>query len=69
MPNSIDRIVLAFAGTVVLASLALGLTVNPWWFALTAFVGLNLLQSAFTGFCPLAIVLKRLGVRTGVAFE
>ena len=69
MPNSIDRIVLAFAGTVVLTSLALGLTVNPWWFALTAFVGLNLLQSAFTGFCPLAIVLKRLGVRTGVAFE
>ena len=69
MPNSIDRIVLAFAGTVVLASLALGLSVNPWFFALTGFVGLNLLQSAFTGFCPLAIVLKRLGVRAGAAFD
>jgi hypothetical protein len=69
MPDSIDRIVLAFAGTVVLASLALGLTVSPWFFALTAFVGLNLLQSAFTGFCPLAVMLKRLGVRAGAAFE
>lgn len=69
MPDSIDRIVLAFAGTVVLASLALGLWASPWWFLLTGFVGLNLVQSAFTGFCPLAIVLKRLGVRAGAAFE
>lgn len=69
MPNTLDRIVLAFAGTVVLASLALSLTVSPWFLALTAFVGLNLLQSAFTGFCPLAIVLKCLGVRPGAAFE
>lgn len=69
MPNTLDRIVLAFAGTVVLASIALALTVSPWFLALTAFVGLNLLQSAFTGFCPLAIVLKRLGVRPGAAFD
>jgi hypothetical protein len=66
---TIDRIVLAFAGTMVLLSLALGLLANPWWFLLTGFVGLNLLQSAFTGFCPLAIVLKRLGRPTGAAFS
>jgi hypothetical protein len=69
MPDTLDRIVLAFAGTVILLSLALGLYVSPWWFALTAFVGLNLLQSAFTGFCPLAIILKKLGVRPGAAFR
>jgi hypothetical protein len=68
MPNTLDRIVLAFAGAMVLAGLALGWFVTPWGFALPAFVGLNLLQSAFTGFCPLAIVLKRLGVRPGAAF-
>lgn len=65
---SIDRIVLAFAGTVVLASLALGLYVSPNWFWLTAFVGANLFQSSFTGFCPLALILKKLGVRPGAAF-
>lgn len=69
MPDTLDRIVLAFAGTVILLSLALGLYVSPWWFALTAFVGVNLLQSAFTGFCPLAIILKKLGVRPGAAFR
>lgn len=65
---SIDRIVLAFAGTVVLVSLALGLYVSPNWFWLTAFVGANLLQSSFTGFCPLALILKKFGVRPGAAF-
>ncbi|MCC7330182.1 MAG: DUF2892 domain-containing protein, partial [Gammaproteobacteria bacterium] len=54
---TIDRAVLAFAGTVILISLGLGLEVHPYWFWLTAFVGANLLQSAFTGFCPLAIIL------------
>ena len=67
MPNSIDRIVLAFAGTVVLISLFLGLTVDPWWFSLAAFVGLNLIQSALTGFFPPAFILKRMGVRAGAA--
>jgi hypothetical protein len=52
----------------VLISLALGLTVSSTWFLLTAFVGLNLLQSSFTGFCPLAIVLRKLGVTPGAAF-
>jgi len=65
---TIDRMVLAFAGFVVLVSVGLGLWLSPWWFALTAFVGANLLQSAFTGFCPLAIILKRVGVKPGPAF-
>ena len=66
---SIDRIVLAFAGTMVLLSLILGYSVSPYWLFLAAFVGLNLLQSAFTGFCPLAIILKKLGYAPGCAFN
>jgi hypothetical protein len=66
---SIDRIVFAFAGTVILLSLALAHFFSPLWLWLTAFVGLNLFQSAFTGFCPLALVLKRLGVKAGCAFQ
>lgn len=65
---NIDRIVLAFAGIVVLISLALGLKVSPNWFILTGFIGLNLLQASFTGFCPLAFVLSKLGVAPGAAF-
>ncbi|HXZ60743.1 MAG TPA: DUF2892 domain-containing protein [Steroidobacteraceae bacterium] len=66
---TIDRIVLAFAGAMVLLSLALGLLLSPWWFLLTGFVGLNLFQSAFTGFCPLAAVLKKMGRPPGPAFS
>jgi hypothetical protein len=66
---SIDRIVLAFAGGMVLVSLGLGLLVSPYWFLLTGFVGLNLLQSAFTRFCPLAIALKKFGLSPGAAFR
>jgi len=66
---NIDRIVLAFAGAMVLLSLTLGLLVSPWWFLLTGFVGLNLFQSAFTGFCPLASMLKKLGRSPGAAFS
>jgi len=65
---NIDRIVMAFAGSVVLASLLLGILVSPYWFLLTGFVGLNLLQASFTGFCPLALVLKKLGAQPGCAF-
>ena len=68
MSMSIDRAVMAFAGTVVLASLLLGLYVHPNWYWLTAFVGANLLQASFTGFCPLAIALRRLGLKPGAAF-
>lgn len=66
---SIDRVVMAFAGCVILLSLALGVYVNSYFFLLTAFVGLNLLQASFTGFCPLAMVLKKFGVKPGCAFE
>lgn len=66
---NIDRFVFAFAGTVVLVSLSLGLWVHQNWFFLTAFVGLNLLQSAFSGFCPLAMVLRKLGLQSGAAFK
>ncbi len=65
---NIDRIVLAFAGTVVLVSVGLAWAVSPYWLLLTGFVGLNMLQAAFTGFCPLAIVLKALGAKPGSAF-
>jgi Inner membrane protein YgaP-like, transmembrane domain len=65
---TIDRVVLAFAGSMVLVSLLLGYFLSPWWLWLAAFVGVNLLQSAFTHFCPLAAVLKRLGVPPGPAF-
>lgn len=66
---SIDRIVLAFAGGVVLLSLALSQLHNIHWLWLTAFVGANLLQSSFTGFCPLAKIVKALGAKPGTAFE
>jgi hypothetical protein len=49
--------------------LALGYFVSPWWFLLTAFAGLNLMQASVTGFCPAAIVFKKLGAKPGVAFE
>lgn len=66
---TIDRMVFAFAGLVILAGLALGYFVNPWWFALSAFAGLNMFQSAFTGFCPAAMVFKKLGFKPGPAFR
>ncbi len=66
---NIDRIILAFAGSMILISLLLGYFVAPAWLLLAAFVGLNLLQSAFTGFCPLAMLLRRLGLPAGCAFH
>ena len=66
---NIDRVVLAFAGLMVLASVALAWFVSPYWMLLGAFVGLNLFQSAFTGFCPLAILLRRAGLQSGCAFR
>jgi hypothetical protein len=65
---SIDRWVMRFAGAVVLTSLLLAHVVSPAWLWLTAFVGANLVQASFTGWCPLALVLKRLGARPGQAF-
>lgn len=66
---SIDRVVFAFAGFVILASLALSQVHSVYWLLLTAFVGLNMFQAAFTGFCPLAMILKKLGVQPGCAFN
>ena len=66
---NIDRVVMAFAGFVVLLSVALAHWVSPWWLLLTAFVGLNLLQASFTGFCPLALILKAMGFKSGCAFS
>lgn len=60
---TIENKIRAFAGSFVLVSLALGYWVHPGFFFFTAFVGLNLLQSAFTGFCPLERVLERLEPR------
>lgn len=66
---SIDRAVMAFAGAVVLVSLLLSQYHDPAWLWLTGFVGANLLQASFTRICPLAMILKRLGVRPGEAFH
>jgi hypothetical protein len=67
---TIDRIVLAFAGAMILISLVLGyLGFTTIAFLLLAFIGINLLQSAFTGFCPLAIILKKMGKQPGQAFN
>lgn len=66
---SVDRAVLAFAGFMVLLSIALAHWVDPRWLLLTAFVGLNLIQSAFTGFCPAAMAFRKLGLRPGCAFS
>jgi len=65
---SIDRVVIAVAGSFILISLLLAHYHSGNWLWFTAFVGANLLQSAFTGFCPMAMILKKLGVKPGCAF-
>jgi len=65
---SIDRAVLAFAGLMVLLSLLLTHFVHPFFIWFTAFIGVNMLQSAFTGFCPAAMIFRKLGLRPGTAF-
>ena len=66
---TLDRVVLAFAGIMVLVSLILTYWVHPGFVWLTAFVGANLFQSAFTGFCPAAKLFKKIGIRSGTAFK
>jgi hypothetical protein len=66
---NIDQMVFAFAGTMILLSLGLGYFYHPAWFLLTGFVGLNMVQAAFTGFCPLVKLLKRIGATPGAAFK
>jgi len=66
---NVDRAVLAFAGMMILVSLLLTRFVSPYWLLLTVFVGLNMLQAAFSGFCPAAMVFRRLGLKAGSAFQ
>ena len=66
---NVDRAVFAFAGVMILLSLALAHFVSPMWLWFTAFVGLNFLQSSITGFCPAAIVFRKLGIASGCAFK
>ncbi|HCL66574.1 MAG TPA: DUF2892 domain-containing protein [Rhizobium sp.] len=65
---SLDRMVLAFAGVMVLLSVVLTVYVHPLFVWFTVFIGANMLQSAFTGFCPAAMIFKKLGFRPGTAF-
>ena len=66
---NIDRLVFRIAGTFVLLSVALAHFHSPYWLWFTAFVGANMVQASFTGFCPLAKILGRLGVPEGTAFR
>lgn len=65
---NIDRAVLVLAGSMVLLSLALAWLLGPYWLLLAAFVGANMLQAAFTGFCPAAMIFHKLGLQPGAAF-
>ena len=66
---SMERVIRMFAGIFILASLALGWWVSPWYLLFTTFIGFNLLQSSLTGFCPLEMILRRVGVGCPVAGE
>ncbi len=66
---NVDRAVLTLAGSLVLVSLLLTWLLSPYWLLLTAFVGANLLQASFTGFCPAATVFRWLGLKTGIALD
>jgi len=66
---TLDRAVLAFAGVMILLSVVLTAYVSPLWMWFTVFIGVNMLQSAFTGFCPAAMIFKKMGARTGCAFS
>ena len=66
---TIGRAVMAPAGTMVLISLILAVQVSQWWLLLAAFVGFNLLQTSFTGFCPAAMIFRALGLKDGMQFR
>lgn len=66
---NIDKAVLAFAGLVVLLGLTLAHYYNSWWLLLSAFAGANMIQAAFTGFCPAAVIFRKLGLKAGSAFK
>ena len=60
-----EKIIRVLAGSMILISVSLAHFISPWWLLMTCFVGVNLIQSAFTGFCPAGIILKKLGVGSG----
>lgn len=60
---NVERYLRLIAGAVVMATLALGYWVSPYWYLFTAFVGLNLFQSAFSNWCPMMTILRKLGAR------
>ena len=66
---NVDRLVFAIAGLFILVSLVLSQLHSPYWLWFTAFVGANMLQAAFTGFCPMALILKAMGRQPGRAFQ
>jgi DUF2892 family protein len=61
---TVERVLRLVAGIFILVSLALGHWVSPYWYLFTAFVGLNLLQSGFTNWCPMMTFLRKLGLRS-----
>lgn len=65
---NLDRAIFAFAGVMTLLSVALTVWVSPYFMWLTVFIGANMLQSAFTGFCPAAAIFARFGIKSGCAF-
>lgn len=65
---SIERAIMAFAGTMILVSVLLTLLVSPYFIWFTAFIGANLLQSTVTGFCPVARMFRTLGLKSGSVF-
>ena len=65
---TLDRAVLAFAGFMTLVSVLLTVFVSPYFIWFTVFIGLNMIQSSFTGFCPAAFIFKRFGIKAGCAF-
>jgi hypothetical protein len=66
---NLDQAVLSFAGSVVLIGLSLGWMVSPYWFLLPAFAAMNMIQASITGFCPAAVMFKKLGIAPGNAFK
>jgi hypothetical protein len=66
---NIDRAVLTLAGGMVLVSVGLAWLISPYWLFLAAFVGANMLQASFTGWCPAALIFRMRGLKAGAAFQ
>lgn len=66
---NVDRVLLMFAGVMILVSLALTVKVHPNFIWFTAFIAANMIQASFTGFCPAVMIFKKLGIKTGSAFK